>query len=79
MPKTLTLTIRQVPEQVVGILRQRARAAGRSMQQEILTLLTRETLDRESALEQIRQLRARHLREPMSLETIEAAIDEGRP
>jgi len=49
------------------------------MQQEILTLLTRETLDRESALEQIRQLRERHLREPMSLETIEAAIDEGRP
>jgi plasmid stability protein len=79
MAKTATITVRDVPEEVLRVLRQRARAAGRSMQQELLFTLKREAIDRESAIDQLLELRRRHLRRPMTLVEIEEAIDEGRP
>ena len=79
MAKTRTLTIRNVPDAVVRTFRRRARISGRSMQQELLTVLKKEAIDRESALAQLLELRRRHLVKPMSIAAIQAAIGEGRP
>jgi plasmid stability protein len=79
MSKASTITVRNVPDEVLRVLRRRARAAGRSMQQELLSVLRREAVDRESAIQQLVELRRRHLREWMSIDEVEQAIDEGRP
>lgn len=49
------------------------------MQQELLTVLKKDAIDRESAIAQLLELRRKYLRKPMSLAAIHAAIDEGRP
>jgi plasmid stability protein len=77
MPRTLTL--RNVPDGVVFALRERARRNKRSVQRELLSIVTQSVVDRESALAQIAQLRRRHLEKGMTLREIHRAIEEGRP
>lgn len=60
-----TITIRNVPEGLAASLKDRARRNRRSMQQEILSLLEAAALDRQAALERIRQ----RLRHPYDLGT----------
>ncbi len=74
-----TLTLRNVPEEVVRALRERARRNKRSVQKELLSIVTQSMIDRTSALAQIAELRRRHLRKGMTLSEIHRAIDEGRP
>lgn len=74
-----TLTLRNVPEAVVRSLRERARRNHRSVQKELLSIVTQSVVDRESALAQIGELRRRHLGKAMTLRAIQGAIEEGRP
>ena len=67
-----------VPDAVLLALRNRARRNQRSMQKEILSILEEVAVDRASAVEQLAALR-NQLDANMTLEEIEAAIDEGRP
>jgi plasmid stability protein len=73
-----TLTLRNVPDQVVERLRERAVRNQRSMQAELLAIVRAATLDRASLREHLRELRGRQA-SPMTLEQIEEAIHAGRP
>jgi len=73
-----TLTLRNVPDRVVAALNERARRNERSAQRELLAILEAATLDRESLLDQLQACRA-SLRRPLSIQQIQAAIEEGRP
>lgn len=74
-----TLTLRNVPDGVVRALRERAKRNKRSVQKELLSIVTQSMVDRASALAQIADLRRRHLRNGMTLAEIHRAIAEGRP
>lgn len=76
MPKTLTL--RNVPDDVVRQLRGRAQRNGRSMQLELLSLVCQATVDRRSLERQLERIRSTRPRRLTSTE-IHRAIDEGRP
>ena len=52
-----TLTLRNVPDDVVRELRGRARKNGRSMQSELLLVIRQATLDRRSLEKQLAALR----------------------
>lgn len=75
---TMTLTVRNVPEEVVKELRRRAKRNGRSVQSELLTLVRQGTLDQRSLEERLTELR-RSLPRRLRLTEIHAAIREGRP
>ncbi len=76
MPKTLT--VRNVPDAVLGELRRRAQRNGRSMQGELLSLVRQATLDERSFVDQLGEMR-RRLPHRMRLGRIQRAIREGRP
>lgn len=73
-----TLTLRNVPDDVVRELRGRARRNGRSMQNELLSLVRQLTMDRRSLERQLAEIRG-SVRERQSITDIHKAIDEGRP
>jgi plasmid stability protein len=73
-----TLTLRKVPDDVVRSLRARARRNHRSMQREMLSIISSAVIDREGLAQQLRKCRAMLIR-PMRIEEIHRAIDEGRP
>jgi plasmid stability protein len=73
-----TLTIRNVPDDVVRELRGRARRNGRSMQSEILLVIRQATLDRGSLEKQLAALRGTVQRR-IRIDEIHAAVMEGRP
>ena len=73
-----TLTIRNVPTPVLRALRARARGNHRSMQKEIVSILSEATVDRASWVEQVREMRSR-LKSFMTIDEIHDAIEEERP
>jgi plasmid stability protein len=77
MATTKTLTLRNVPPDVLRRLRERARRNGRSMQAELLTIVGEATVDQQSLEAQLADCR-RALRRPMKAAEIEQAIAEGR-
>ena len=78
MGTTRTLTLRKVPDEVVRALRDRARRNRRSMQAEILAIVTSSVIDGR-ALADLARASRRRLGKPMSLDDIHGAIREGRP
>ena len=75
---TRTMTLRNVPESVVKRLRVQARRNGRSIQAELLSIVTAAAVDREILREQIVACR-QAMQKPLVLREIDQAIDEGRP
>jgi plasmid stability protein len=73
-----TVTLRNIPDGVMSRLRSQARRNSRSMQAELLSIVTATVVDRESLREQIAACR-QTVRTPLTLEKIHRAIDEGRP
>lgn len=73
-----TLTLRDVPEPVLRLLRERAHRNRTSMQKEILGILRCAVIDRASLIEQLSAFRAGHGAR-LTLDEIHDAIDEGRP
>ena len=73
-----TLTVRNVPPAVIRALKRIAKRNRRSMQQEVLNLLTSVTFDRESACSQIEELWGRQNR-PTTKEEVDQWIRESRP
>lgn len=76
MPKTVTL--RNVPDEVLKELRRRAKRNGRSMQGELLMVVRQATVDQRSLETQLAELRG-SLPRRMRLTEIQDAIREGRP
>lgn len=72
-----TVTIRDLPDPVLRVIRARARRNRRSMQKEILSILEEAAADRSSMAQQLSALRHR-LRAKMRLAEIHRAIEEGR-
>jgi antitoxin FitA len=72
-----TLTIRNLPDEVIEALKALARKHGRSMEEEVRRLLADQVLDRRSALEQIDRLVEQQARSTTP-EEIDAALEEGR-
>jgi plasmid stability protein len=73
-----TVTLRNIPDNVIGRLRSQARRNGRSMQAELLSIVTATVVDRESLREQIAACR-QAMRTPLTPEKIRRAIEEGQP
>lgn len=73
-----TLTLRDVPDPIVRALKARAKRNRRSMQKEILAVLESAVIDRAALESRLEAARAR-LAAGLTLDEIEAAIDEGRP
>jgi plasmid stability protein len=73
-----TLTLRNVPDEVVRELRRRAKRSGRSMQRELLTVVQQATVDTRSLENSLAAIRRDHGRR-LRLSAIHAAIREGRP
>ena len=69
-----TITVRNVPDRVLKGLRRRARRSGRSLQAELLDIVSRTVLDEESFARVAAEFRAK-LTQRMTIEDIEAAID----
>jgi plasmid stability protein len=78
MPRTVTLTLRDVPAEVARALRDRARRNGRSMQKELLSIIEGTVADREALADRLAELRER-AGAKLRVAEIDAAIDEGRP
>jgi len=78
MSTTRTLTLRKVPDEVVRALRDRARRNRRSMQVELLAIVSSTVIDGKALVDLARASR-RGLGRPMSLDDIHGAIREGRP
>ena len=51
-----TITVRNIPEEVITLIKNRARRNKRSMEQEIRTILSEVVLDRERAMKRIESL-----------------------
>lgn len=66
-----TITIRNLPEDVVRRLKDRARRNGRSMEQEARCILTDAVPDRQEAMRRIEAIRKRFLRQPSAGEVDE--------
>jgi len=73
-----TLTVRNVPPAVIRALKRIAKRNRRSMQQEVLNLLTSVTLDRESACRQVEEAWEAQKR-PTTKEEVDQWIRESRP
>jgi plasmid stability protein len=66
-----TITVRNIPEEVITLIKNRARRNKRSMEQEIRTILSEVVLDREGAMERIESL-WRQQKRSISKEEIDA-------
>jgi plasmid stability protein len=77
MKTTATLTIRNVPMRIVKGLKSLARRRGRSMEQEVRSLLEEHVADRTAVLRSIRESWSRQARRPTASE-IDRWIETGR-
>ena len=66
-----TITVRNIPEEVIAMIKNRARRNKRSMDQEIRTILSEVVLDRERATKRIESLWQQQKR-PISKEEVDA-------
>lgn len=66
-----TITVRNIPEEVIAMIKNRARRNKRSMEQEIRTILSEVVLDRERAMKRIESLWQQQKR-PISKEEVDA-------
>ena len=66
-----TITVRNIPEEVITLIKNRARRNKRSMEQEIRTILSEVVLDRERATKRIESLWQQQKR-PISKEEVDA-------
>ena len=71
-----TMTLRNVPDSILRVLREQARQHGRSMQKEIMSILEEAVVDHASLVEQLTTLRVR-LGAQMTLDEIHEATEEG--
>jgi plasmid stability protein len=78
-----TLTVKNIPDDLLELLRGAASAHRRSLNSEILITLERALAPRprdpEELLAQVRDLRRRAHHEPLTLAALDAARREGRP
>lgn len=72
-----TVTIRNLPDEVVARIKRSAEGHGRSMEAEVRDLLNRRYRGREAILERIQERWENGPR--VSVDQVEAWIDEGRP
>ena len=75
-----TLTLYDLPEEVVSRLQQRARAHGRSLNSELVDCLSRQSAantDTENWLQQVEALRAEINGGPIRLDELVAATERG--
>ncbi|MCK5007930.1 MAG: hypothetical protein KAR73_11115 [Spirochaetales bacterium] len=66
-----TITVRNIPEDVITMIKNRARRNKRSMEQEVRTILSEVVLDRERAMKRIESLWQQQKR-PISKEEVDA-------
>jgi plasmid stability protein len=66
-----TITVRNIPEEVITMIKNRARRNKRSMEQEVRTILSEVVLDRERAMKRIESLWQQQKR-PISKEDVDA-------
>jgi plasmid stability protein len=66
-----TITVRKIPEDVITMIKNRARRNKRSMEQEVRTILSEVVLDRERAMKRIESLWQQQKR-PISKEEVDA-------
>ena len=66
-----TITVRNIPDEVIVMIKNRARRNKRSMDQEIRTILSEVVLDRERATKRIETLWQRQKR-PISKQEVDA-------
>jgi len=66
-----TITVRNIPEDVITMIKNRARRNKRSMEQEVRTILSEVVLDREWAMKRIESLWQQQKR-PISKEEVDA-------
>jgi plasmid stability protein len=72
-----TITVRNIPEEVITLIKNRARCNKRSMEQEIRTILSEVVLDRERAMKRIESLWQRQKR-LISKEEIDSWLRKAR-
>ncbi|WP_411871692.1 FitA-like ribbon-helix-helix domain-containing protein [Vulcanococcus limneticus] len=73
-----TLTLHDIPEEVLARLEQRAQAHGRSLNSEVLDCLTRQSsvsADTETWLQQVEALRTQLRADPISVDDLVAATE----
>ena len=66
-----TITVRNIPDEVIAMIKTRARRNKRSMEQEVRTILSEVVLDRERAMKRIESLWQQQKR-PISKEEVDA-------
>jgi len=66
-----TITVRNIPDEVIAMIKNRARRNKRSMEQEIRTILSEVVLDRERATKRIESL-CQQQKRPISKEEVDA-------
>jgi len=72
-----TITVRNIPEEVISMIKDRAHRNKRSMEQEVRTILSGAVLDRERAMKRIESLWQRQ-RRAVSREEIDAWLMKAR-
>ncbi len=72
-----TITVRNIPEEVIAMIKNRARRNKRSMEQEIRTILSEVVLDRERAMKRIESLWQQQKR-PISKQEVDAWLRKAR-
>ena len=72
-----TITVRNVPDEVVAMIKNRARRRKHSMEQEVRTILAEVVLDRERALKRIESLWRKQNR-PVSREEVDRWLSDAR-
>jgi plasmid stability protein len=72
------LTVRNVPKRIIKTIKARARTNGRSMEQEIRSILQSVAMDRQSACDQIEKGWKRQAR-PTRRQEVDAWIRKSRP
>ncbi len=78
----MNLTIKELPDDIHALLKQRAEESGRSLNKFVIHMLTRSVrpapVDRTALLEEIRKVRESSDQRLGSPEEVEAAINHGR-
>ena len=72
-----TITVRNIPEEVISTIKHQARRNKRSMEQEVRTILSEVVLDRERAMKRIESLWQRQ-RRAVSKEEVDAWLSKTR-
>ena len=72
-----TITVRNIPDEVIEMIKSRARRNKRSMEQEVRSILTEITSDRSQAMKRIEMLR-RKQKHPISKEEIDKWLRSAR-